>query len=378
MKTFIFIFLSFIKLFYSNKTILLNTRLISSPFFNITLNETEIEVIYTTMNTLTDLKMIFTPFENATGEYKNKCYKSDKSKYQNKNGTIYIYKEEKFEGPIYKDNISINGVNLKENEFIYMKFDACGVIFFDQQYLAYLKDKNYISNKIISYSKIDSFKRMNITIGEKYNITNLFNYDICNMKKGIYGCNLNKIAVSNTIEDFKNGKNISFYIFDNITVTAEFFFGFNIENLIFIPTNITLIIIKFLEKNKFICKENIFGYDCKSNNSVLFFIFGKKGIKFNNISIWSSNEIDNIYFCYQTIPNLQIILDVEDNKVIFHSNSNDILFDYIKSDSHESSIFEKWWFWVIVIFIIIIILCVGFYFFICKKNNPEVLEKLVP
>ena len=124
MKTIIFIFLSFIKLLYSTKAILLDTRLILSAYFNITLNETEIEIIFTTMNTLTDTKMIFTPFKNGTGEYSNKCYKSDKSKYQNKNGTIYMYNKEKIEGPIYKDNLSINGVKLNENEFIYMDFDA--------------------------------------------------------------------------------------------------------------------------------------------------------------------------------------------------------------------------------------------------------------
>ncbi len=377
MKTIIFIFLSFIKLLYSTKAILLDTRLILSAYFNITLNETEIEIIFTTMNTLTDTKMIFTPFKNGTGEYSNKCYKSDKSKYQNKNGTIYVYNKEKIEGPIYKDNLSINGVKLNENEFIYMDFDACGAIFFDQQFLTYLKEKNYISNKIISFGKINSTnQRMNITIGEKYDINNLLNYDICNMKNGVYGCNLNQIVVSNTIEDFKKKNNISIYNFDNITITTEFFIGFTLENTIFIPENITSIIINFLEKNKFICKKHIFGYNCESNNSILFFIFGNKGIKFNNISIWSSNEIENIYFCYQTIPNLQIILDVEENKIIFHSDSNDILFDY------KSSIFQKWYFWAIVIaiIIIIIILCVAFYFYNSKKNNkknnPELLEKL--
>jgi len=354
MKKFIIIFLSIIKVFNSNKKILLNTRLISSPFFNITFNEKEIEVIYTTMNTFSNLKMIFTPIENGTGNFKNKCYKSDISKYQNKNGTININNKEKFEGPIYKDNLSINGIKLNENEFIYMKFDACGIIFFDQQYLTYLKDKNYISNKIISYGKINQkIQRMNITIGEKYNIKNLFNYDICNMKKGIYGCNLNKIAISNTIEDFKNGNNISFYNFNNITVITEFFLGYSLENTIFIPVNITSIFINFLKKNKFICKKHLFGYYCSSNNSVLFFIFGNKGIKFNNISIWISDIIENIYFCYQTIPNLQIILDVEDNKIIFHSDSNDILFDYIQS---PFSIFKKLWIWIIVIFIVILIL----------------------
>ena len=118
---------------------------------------------------------------------------------------------------------------------------------------------------------------------------------------------------------------------------------------------------QYLKNNSFTSEGE--HYYCQ--NKFAFFIFGDKGIKFSDIYIHTDDSYDNLYFGYTSIENLEIIIDYEKNKIVFHSDSNSLIFNTTKNrtddDTPITPSHSKIWVFLVILFIIILIVVIAYF-----------------
>ena len=304
------------------------------------------------------------------------CYQKNESKYQNKRSVIQIDGLNAIiTGKVYKELININNTSLKEQEFIYTKLNigANAIFFLSHKQLSLLKKNELISKKIISYShsNISNELYLNVNIGSKYNLKDFGNYDICKMIENTFGCYLQKIIIGNSINDIKDEKNISINIF-NITMLTEFYnSNYGTEDYIIGNKKKISYIKEVLKNNEFTCKDENNITNCFSEQKMIFFVFGIKGIKLSSIKIKELDEdVDNIYFGLRTNDKLDVIIDAENENIILHSKDKDIMIDEPTSSS--------WFFWISMLFLIVILIGVIVFILLeIKIKNLNDEEKLI-
>ena len=358
MKNILFLYL-LIQIHSDDKIIKLNTRVIphSVPAFNIQINKKDVEVLFLTTYINSTYKMILKNDKNNP-----KCYIPDESKNQKKNGTL-IYDNKEYKGNVYKDNFSINNKEIKDIEFIFsQKFIFQGAIFFDRDFLKNLQKNNIISKKIISFGKQNQ-NQMEIKIGEKYSMRKLPNSNYCKMIEPNYACQLTKIATSKSIKDFTNNVNTNTFKFD-VLIEVEFSILTVYSNAIIGPKHFIKDIVTHLSKNGFNCTIDHETTNCLSKNTYLFLVFGDVALKFYKMEFVEMNDLKYLYIGYKSLDKLEILFDVEDNKVVFYSDEKDFIIDL-------SSIFKKALFWILSILIILIIIAVVLFFLYFKKKNSQ-------
>ena len=118
-----------------------------------------------------------------------------------------------------------------------------------------------------------------------------------------------------------------------------------------------------LINNGFNC-ENM---ECKSSNKSIYFVFGDKGIKIREIYLYPTSH-PNLVFGFNTLSDVDVVLDYEDNKVFFMTDEKDIIFEMKKK--------EKSVFLILLIVLIVLVCALAIFYFYTKYRRKSKLAKL--
>ena len=258
----------------------------------------------------------------------NFCYKGIPPKSHLIRDYLYLDRGILYQGGIYKTYVYINNINIGEIEFIHINFNGLsGYFSFDENLLKVLYERKKISNKIIIFEEYikNSDNFINVEIGNKYNTNKYLDYDTCKMIERIYACKLKALAFASSIDDYKKNKNVIYY--SNIKSINFAFFSYIICDDCILGNKKT--ISKFIDylNLQFNCSKILVQKTlCKSINKIGFFVFGNSGIKFKKLYLYVDDSLDDyLYFSFHTIENLGVIIDLEKNKIVFRSNSPDVI-----------------------------------------------------
>lgn len=360
----IFFLLSF-KIFYAeNKVLKIPLNHTNQYYlFSFIVNNISLQSFFLpiTTNSTTNILIVNSSINCVKEE---KCYKPDKSKDQNREDRFKVFSYIN-QGKVYKDKFYLNGHDIGELDFLYVnktggdQFDS--LFFFNLHFLSILKQRNIISKQIISYD--DHGEILDVYFGKEYSIKNYKYNDYCDMVTGIYGCILKKMAV-------QKNKEIVYENFEEFKMNVEFYAAVKGEKGLFAPKNMIEKLLSFLKKQNFNCTnpyqdETFKGNRCYSKDNYGYFIFGEKGISFQNITLIEIKDCNHIYFSFDTIENLHVIIDVDNKKVVFHSDKENV----VKSFKSSARIFLII---LILLIIIILIIAIYYYFVVWKKRVPSI------
>ena len=325
------------------------------PIISLKMGDQEVEALYSGLRHNSPIHVAFSEDK----------YKVSEEKYTQKNSTIRIFGSDKVNGKVYKDKFQLNGKELGDIEFLLGKINYTGFINFGIPSLEMLKGNGTITKKIVSYNTTNKDKKIYVTLGKDYNIS-LFNHShVCNVTNNYSGCIIEKVVVANSKDDFIKGK---FSDNINIGIAAEFYDSssfFNGPNFISGNLNYTSKIRALLQKEGFNCT----GIECVAQqNKSAYFVFGKKGIKFTKMKI-QDNTYKNILFGFKSIEDLDVIIDGETNKVIFHTEKDDVILETTNPETNNPSSGFKWWY--ILIIVAVIALVVGIIIFVKRQKSEE-------
>ena len=185
-------------------------------------------------------------------------------------------------------------------------------------------------------------------------------YDSCKINDKNSGCVLKEIILS------ENNINDENKISIDLNTNVEFFNSdlFLVDEKV-ITGNKTAIekIKKTLINNGFICDDG--KMECQSTKKIMYFVFGEKGIKISKIYLYETPH-PNLIFGFNTLKDVDVVIDYEDDKVLFMTDEKDIIYD-IKNGKSLLTFF----------IIIILIICVlGVIFFFIKYRRKTLLSKM--
>lgn len=334
---------------------------IKNPFYiNLLIKGVNISLIYSSINSKSDIFIGLTPYNDCNWLVSHNCHLNDNSKDKQVTKNIF-FNGSNIQGKVYEENFSIKDYDIGNLDYIIGNFNQYpGLIHVGAEFLKKLKEKNIISNKIIFHDKNIGKIDTDLIIGKNYDVLKFQTYDICDLLENS-GCKIKNIAISKTIENFQNNTNVTYLNFTNKTIVQFYHHDVNRYNSIIGPKRITSMIEQYLKNNSFTSEGE--HYYCK--NKFAFFIFGDKGIKFSDIYIHTDDSYDNLYFGYTSIENLEIIIDYEKNKIVFHSDSNSLIFNTTKNrtddDTPVTPSHSKIWVFLVILFIIILIVIIAYF-----------------
>ena len=258
----------------------------------------------------------------------------------------------------------MHGIEIKTNNFfnypIIMKNYISNNLYFGGLFLKH--DLDFFTSHYFSIShpyykdmlKESIQKRIFPKISDQDDINKFLSYDTCKMINEIYACKLNALAFSSSFNNYENTINV---IYSNIMQINIAFFSYKIcKNCLFGKKKIILEFIKNLNPqfNCSISKDNLCYFCDPIDNKIGFFIFGNSGIKFEKLILNIDEELDDyLYFSFHTIENLGFIIDQEGEKIIFTSNSPDIIISKKSSSKIKTIVFILFIEWIIIILYII-------------------------
>ena len=176
---------------------------------------------------------------------------------------------------------------------------------------------------------------------------------------------MNKISIANSMTDFKDNKDVKSKSFSNIN--AEFYVLEGQDDVIYGPNATIKEITKFLNESGFKCHNpfegGVYSVNCKSDKNG-FLYFGDSIIGFNNITFLGNNKLNHLYFTLNAIKDLNTIIDVNDKKIVFYSQNENV----VLSSSTSAGTYA---FYIFIIIIVCVLLGGAFYFFIyAPKKYP--------
>ena len=327
--------------------------------FPLKIGNYEVESIYSGLKTTSsEIFFAFTPKSDCINRGMDKCYNGGNEKNTQKVKKIRLFEDLK-EGYVYKDVIQIGEDNLGEIEFLYVDVLYSGYMNFCYRSIDILEDRDVISEKIIYYNSFDEInKSMKVIIGKEYKKKKY--YDSCKINDKNSGCVLKEIILS------ENNINDENKISIDLNTNVEFFNSdlFLVDEKV-ITGNKTAIekIKKTLINNGFICDDG--KTECQSTKKIMYFVFGEKGIKISKIYLYDTPH-PNLIFGFNTLKDVDIVIDYEDDKVLFMTDEKDIIYDIKKGKSLLT-------FFIIIILIICIL---GVSFFFIKYRRKTLLSKM--
>ena len=355
----ILIYITLIIKFYAQNTIFFPIKIFQNlAMIEISISNQKINLLYIPTSVKTNGRFLISPYNECDLIYKqlNYCYYGLTSKMQNYKDNVKVY-QTNYNGYIYNNYISINQINLGEMEYLNYSYSGKpGIISFDEDLLKILKQQKIISNKIIIFKEDikNDDNIINVEIGKKYDINKFLSYDTCKMINEIYACKLNALAFSSSFNNYENTINV---IYSDIKQINVAFFSYKIcKNCLFGKKKIILEFIKNLNPqfNCSISKDNLCYFCDPIDNKIGFFIFGNSGIKFEKLILNIDEELDDyLYFSFHTIENLGFIIDQEEKKIVFTSNSHDIIISKKSSSTIKTIVFILFIEWIIIILYII-------------------------
>ena len=367
---FIFILILF-SVSCENKFIKLQLEIYNSKYFNFPLeiNDKKLDTSFYALESNSDYNLIVAKSSYCNSETtKNRCYIPDSNKEQKKNQNFSLYTHNITNKPLYKDKIKINNISIGDWEIIYFKeretedYDA--IFNFNSKTLTKLKKNKIIDKEIITYEKPKN-NSITVYIGKDYSTSDFKKYSKSKMENGLYGCKMNKISVANSITDFKDNKDVKSKSFSNINV--EFYVLEGQDDVIYGPNKTINEISKFLNESGFKCDKpfegDVYSVNCKSNKNG-FLYFGDSIIGFNNITFLCNNKLNHLYFTLNAIKDLNTIIDVNDKKIVFYSQNENV----VLSSSTSAGTYA---FYIFIIIIVCTLIGGVFYFFIyAPKKYP--------
>ena len=362
---FIFILILFSFSYCDEKFISLKLEIYRDIYFKfpIKINGKKLDGTFYALESNSDVNLIVGKSIYCDNEMtKENCYTPDSNKYQNKKEKFSLYRFNYTER-LYKDKITINNTLIGEWDFIFLDkkvtedYDA--IFNFNSKTLKKLKKNKNISKQVITYEKPYN-NSINVYIGKDYSKSKFKYYSKCSMEKGIYGCKMNTISIANTKDDFLNKKNIKSKSFNNIDIKAEFYLLEGQDDVIYGPEKLINEIYKFLNESEFKCNQNPFSIqsvNCFSENKKGFLNFGDSIIIINNITFIMNNNLNHLYFTLNAIKDLNAIIDVEDNNIIFYSEKENV----ILSTPGKAG---KYALYIFIIILILALIGIVIYFFV--------------
>ena len=332
-----------------------------SAIFPLKVGNYEVESIYSGLKTKTsEIFFAFTPKSVCDTKIMDKCYNGDSDKNTQKIKKMKFFGEEK-EGYVYKDTIEIGGTKLGEIEFLYVEVSTMypGYINFGYRSIDLLEDNDVISEKIVYYKSFNEInKTMDVIIGKEYKKKTF--YDSCKIYDKNSGCILKEIILSDGNLIDKN------YFSIELNTIVEFFNS----NLFMVEENTLTGNQTAIEKIKTSLIDNGFNcenMECKSSNKSIYFVFGDKGIKIREIYLYPTSH-PNLVFGFNTLSDVDVVLDYEDNKVFFMTDEKDIIFEMKKK--------EKSVFLILLIVLIVLVCALAIFYFYTKYRRKSKLAKL--
>jgi len=336
----------------------------SIPLFPLKVGDTEVDTVYSGLKSNSEVLYAFSSKQNEA-KINGKYYKADDKKKLNKSKSIKFFGEER-NGNMYKDKITIGNKSF-ELEFVYVDILGIynGYINFGSKSLEYLKNNKIISKATIHYSPYnDKNGSMEVEIGGSYNFKNPKFTDTCKIENEYSGCILKKMYISSNGTE-TNNKNESF----EVNAQVEFFNSelfLNKENIIVGNPKIVNDIQEKLNKIGFNCTNGI--CEPKSTNKSLYLVFGEKGIKLSKI-YFAENQHPNLIFGFNTLKDVDIVLDYDEKKVSFYSGyeKNSTKDTNVPSDKDKSKMNKI----IIICAIVVGILIVAVVLYYCLFHKKE-------
>ena len=367
---FIFILILFSFSYCDEKFISLKLEIYRDIYFKfpIKINGKKLDGTFYALESNSDVNLIVGKSIYCDNEMtKENCYTPDSNKYQNKKEKFSLYRFNYTER-LYKDKITINNTLIGEWDFIFLDkkvtedYDA--IFNFNSKTLTKLKKNKIIDKEIITYEKPKN-NSITVYIGKDYSTSDFKKYSKSKMENGLYGCKMNKISVANSITDFKDNKDVKSKSFSNINV--EFYVLEGQDDVIYGPNKTINEISKFLNESGFKCDKpfegDVYSVNCKSNKNG-FLYFGDSIIGFNNITFLCNNKLNHLYFTLNAIKDLNTIIDVNDKKIVFYSQNENV----VLSSSTSAGTYA---FYIFIIIIVFTLIGGAFYFFIyTPKKYP--------
>ena len=343
-----------------NFTITLSSPL-RSPLFPLKVGNYEVESVYSGLKTTTSqIFFAFTPKSECDSLRIDKCYNGDSDKNTKKKKKMKFFGQES-EGYVYKDTIEIGGTKLGTIEFLYVDVLRMynGYINFGYRSIDLLEEEDVISEKIIYYNAFNEIsKSMNVIVGDEYEKKKY--YDSCKIIDKNSGCILKEIILSDS--NVNDNKKTSI----ELNTIVEFFNSdlFIVDEKVITGNKTAIDIIKkSLIQNGFNCGN----MECNSTNKSLYFKFGDKGIKISKIYLYPTAH-PHLVFGFNTLSNVDIVLDYEDDKVFFMTNEKDIIFEI---NNTEKSIFL-----ILLIVLLVLVALLAFLYFYSKMRRKSKLAKM--